>query len=171
MWSPADYEKAGYVLIGLSDSAKGDLLGKQTLTHGVQGQYIYLNHKAVKITSKTPNPPENSSVKPEDLSKSADRIIHYVTEKDQTPLLDDTTQKITFEGTVYIDMVNGRNVQTVEGTDALTGQQVLIALTTPGTITWTATAGDGSTGDNNKGVSIKSLSLSLLMVSLQGSGL
>ncbi|EDX42599.1 LPXTG-motif cell wall anchor domain protein [Limosilactobacillus reuteri subsp. rodentium] len=151
LWSPADYEKAGYVLVGLSDNAKDDLLGKQTLTHGVQDQYVYLKHKAVEITSKTPNPPKNSSVDPQDLSKSADRIIHYVTEKDQTPLLDDTTQKITFEGTAYIDMVNGRNVQTVEGTDAFTGQKVLIALTKPGTITWTATAGDGSTVDNNKG--------------------
>ncbi|MDE6492004.1 MAG: MucBP domain-containing protein, partial [Lactobacillus sp.] len=151
LWSPADYEKAGYVLVGLSDNAKGDLLGKQTLTKNVQDQYVYLNHKAMEITPKTPNTPTNSSVQPQDLTKSAKRIIHYVTEKDQATLLDDTTQKITFEGTAYIDMVTGKNMQTVEGTDALSGQKVLIALTTPGTITWTTIADEGSTVDNNKG--------------------
>ncbi|GAA2860333.1 mucin-binding protein [Lactobacillus intestinalis] len=149
--SDSGYGDLGYVAVGLSTNAEDGKLANQELVEDVQDQYVYLKHKAVEITSKTPNPPKNSSVDPQDLSKSADRIIHYVTEKDKTPLLDDTTQKITFEGTAYVDVVNGKNVQTVEGTDAITGQKVLIALTTPGTITWTATAGDGSTVDNNKG--------------------
>ncbi|MGS0679089.1 MucBP domain-containing protein [Lactobacillus johnsonii] len=149
--SDSGYGDLGYVAVGLSTNAEDGKLANQELVEDVQDQYVYLKHKAVEITSKTPNPPKNSSVDPQDLSKSADRIIHYVTEKDKTPLLDDTTQKITFEGTAYVDVVNGKNVQTLEGTDAITGQKVLIALTTPGTITWTATAGDGSTVDNNKG--------------------
>ncbi|WP_233446402.1 mucin-binding protein [Limosilactobacillus balticus] len=149
LWT--NYEKEGYVLVGLSNNATDGKLGKQTLTHDVQDQYVYLKHAAKVITPNTPvdEVPKNSSVKPEDLSKSADRIIHYVTEKDKTPLLDDTTQKVTFEGTAYVDAVNGKLVQPEEGTDALTGGKALLALTTPGKITWTATAGDGSTVDDH----------------------
>ena len=149
--SNSGYGDLGYVAVGISTNATNGKLANQELTEGVQDQYVYLKHKAVEITSKTPNPPKNSSVDPKDLTKSAERIIHYVTEKDKTPLLDDTTQKITFEGTAYVDAVTGANVKTEDGTDALTGQKVLIATTTPGKITWTVTAGDGSTVQDNKG--------------------
>ncbi|WP_298493156.1 YSIRK-type signal peptide-containing protein, partial [uncultured Lactobacillus sp.] len=79
LWSPADYEKAGYVLVGLSDNAKGDLLGKQTLTKGVQDQYVYLKHAVKTITPNTPasevpkDPEGNPIVDPSDLHKEFHR--------------------------------------------------------------------------------------------------
>ncbi|EEJ75357.1 MucBP domain protein [Lactobacillus acidophilus ATCC 4796] len=71
LWSPADYEKAGYVLVGLSDNAKGDLLGKQTLTKDVQDQYVYLKHAITPSTDKTPK----EDVKAETVSQV--RTISY----------------------------------------------------------------------------------------------
>ena len=81
LWNPADYEKAGYVLVGLSDNAKGDLLGKQTLTKNVQDQYVYLKHAVKDITPNTPvddmpkDPDGKRAVDPSDLHKEFTRNI------------------------------------------------------------------------------------------------
>ena len=81
LWNPADYEKAGYVLVRLSDNAKGDLLGKQTLTKNVQDQYVYLKHAVKDITPNTPvddmpkDPDGKRAVDPSDLHKEFTRNI------------------------------------------------------------------------------------------------
>ncbi|WP_297819072.1 MucBP domain-containing protein [uncultured Lactobacillus sp.] len=71
LWSPEDYEKAGYVLVGLSNNARDDKLGKQTLTHGVQDQYVYLKHGVTSSTDKT----KKDDIKSE--TTSVQRKIYY----------------------------------------------------------------------------------------------
>ena len=139
LWSPADYEKAGYVLVGLSDNAKGDLLGKQTLTHGVRDQYVYLKHAVKDITPNTPvddvpkDPDGKRAVDPKSLHKEFTRNITFVANNDaKSPLKDAVPQKVTFDGHVYVDMVTGQTTtpETVKGND------VQVATTKAGNIEW-----------------------------------
>ncbi|MRI08222.1 cell wall anchor protein, partial [Lactobacillus reuteri] len=139
LWSPADYEKAGYVLVGLSDNAKGDLLGKQTLTKNVQDQYVYLKHAVKDITPNTPvndvpkDPDGKRAVDPSDLHKEFTRNITFVADNDaKSPLKDAVPQKVTFDGHVYVDMVTGKTTtpETVKGND------VQVATTKAGNIEW-----------------------------------
>ena len=139
LWSPADYEKAGYVLVGLSDNAKGDLLGKQTLTKGVQDQYVYLKHAVKDITPNTPvddvpkDPDGKRAIDPSDLHKEFTRTITFVANNDaKSPLKDAVPQKVTFDGHVYVDMVTGQTTtpETVKGDD------VQVATTKAGNIEW-----------------------------------
>ncbi|RMX26055.1 cell wall anchor protein [Limosilactobacillus reuteri] len=139
LWSPADYEKAGYVLVGLSDNAKGDLLGKQTLTKGVQDQYVYLKHAVKDITPNTPvddvpkDPDGKRAIDPSDLHKEFTRTITFVANNDaKSPLKDAVPQKVTFDGHVYVDMVTGQTTtpETVKGND------VQVATTKAGNIEW-----------------------------------
>ncbi|MDK8116850.1 PT domain-containing protein, partial [Limosilactobacillus reuteri] len=151
LWSPADYEKAGYVLVGLSDNAKGDLLGKQTLTKGVQDQYVYLKHQVVEVTPHTPDgdipsdpkDPSKPSVDKNELSKNYTRNIYYKANTADGPTLkDQTTQKVTFEASVYVDKVTHETSGVETVTDA-NGKQVQVANGQPGKITWNKTIVDG----------------------------
>ncbi|MCC4421757.1 YSIRK-type signal peptide-containing protein, partial [Limosilactobacillus reuteri] len=142
LWSPADYEKAGYVLVGLSDNAKGDLLGKQTLTKGVQDQYVYLKHAVKDITPNTPvddvpkDPDGKRAIDPSDLHKKFTRTITFVANNDaKSPLKDAVPQKVTFDGHVYVDMVTGQTT-TPETVKDVKGNDVQVATTKAGTIEW-----------------------------------
>nr|WP_267495797.1 PT domain-containing protein [Limosilactobacillus reuteri] len=142
LWSPADYEKAGYVLVGLSDNAKGDLLGKQTLTKGVQDQYVYLKHAVEDITPNTPvdevpkDPDGKRAVDPSDLHKEFTRNITFVANNDaKSPLKDSIPQKVTFDGHIYVDMVTGQTT-TPETVKDANGKDVQVATTKAGNIEW-----------------------------------
>ncbi|WP_267866589.1 YSIRK-type signal peptide-containing protein [Limosilactobacillus reuteri] len=142
LWSPADYEKAGYVLVGLSDNAKGDLLGKQTLTKGVQDQYVYLKHAVKDITPNTPvddvpkDPDGKRAIDPSDLHKEFTRTITFVANNDaKSPLKDAVPQKVTFDGHVYVDMVTGQTT-TPETVKDANGKTTQVATTKAGNIEW-----------------------------------
>ncbi|WP_282805717.1 MucBP domain-containing protein [Lactobacillus isalae] len=142
LWSPADYEKAGYVLVGLSDNAKGDLLGKQTLTHGVQDQYVYLKHAVKDITPNTPvdevpkDPDGKRAVDPSDLHKEFTRTITFVANNDaKSPLKDAVPQKVEFDGHIYVDMVTGQTT-TPETVKDANGKTTQVATTKAGNIEW-----------------------------------
>lgn len=142
LWSPADYEKAGYVFVGLSDNAKGDLLGKQTLTKNVQDQYVYLKHAVKDITPNTPvddvpkDPDGKRAVDPSDLHKEFTRNITFVADNDaKSPLKDAVPQKVTFDGHVYVDMVTGKTT-TPETVKDVKGNDVQVATTKAGNIEW-----------------------------------
>ena len=142
LWSPADYEKAGYVLVGLSDNAKGDLLGKQTLTKGVQDQYVYLKHAVKDITPNTPasdvpkDPDGKRAVDPSDLHKEFTRNITFVANNDaKSPLKDGVSQKVEFDGHIYVDMVTGQTT-TPETVKDANGKTTQVATTKVGNIEW-----------------------------------
>ena len=142
LWSPADYEKAGYVLVGLSDNAKGDLLGKQTLTKGVQDQYVYLKHAVMDITPNTPahdvpkDPDGKRAVDPSDLHKEFTRNITFVANNDaKSPLKDSIPQKVEFDGNIYVDMVTGQTT-TPETIKDANGKTTQVATTKAGNIEW-----------------------------------
>ncbi|MCC4383494.1 PT domain-containing protein [Limosilactobacillus reuteri] len=142
LWSPADYEKAGYVLVGLSDNAKGDLLGKQTLTHGVQDQYVYLKHAVKDITPNTPvddvpkDPDGKRAIDPSDLHKEFTRNITFVANNDaKSPLKDSIPQKVEFDGHIYVDMVTGQTT-TPETVKDANGKNIQVATTKAGNIEW-----------------------------------
>jgi len=142
LWSPADYEKAGYVLVGLSDNAKGDLLGKQTLTKGVQDQYVYLKHAVKDITPNTPasdvpkDPDGKRAVDPSDLHKEFTRNITFVANNDaKSPLKDSIPQKVEFDGHIYVDMVTGQTT-TPETVKDANGKTTQVATTKAGNIEW-----------------------------------
>ena len=142
LWSPADYEKAGYVLVGLSDNAKGDLLGKQTLTKGVQDQYVYLKHAVKDITPNTPasdvpkDPDGKRAVDPSDLHKEFTRNITFVANNDaKNPLKDAVSQKVEFDGHIYVDMVTGQTT-TPETVKDANGKTTQVATTKAGNIEW-----------------------------------
>lgn len=142
LWSPADYEKAGYVLVGLSDNAKGDLLGKQTLTQGVQDQYVYLKHAVKTITPNTPthdvpkDPDGKRAVDPSDLHKEFTRNITFVANNDaKSPLKDSIPQKVEFDGHIYVDMVTGQTT-TPETIKDANGKTTQVATTKAGNIEW-----------------------------------
>ncbi|MBB1110246.1 YSIRK-type signal peptide-containing protein [Limosilactobacillus sp. pH52_RY] len=142
LWSPADYEKAGYVLVGLSDNAKGDLLGKQTLTKGVQDQYVYLKHAVKDITPNTPvnevpkDPDGKRAVDPSDLHKEFTRTITFVANNDaKSTLSDPISQNVTFDGHIYVDMVTGQTT-TPETVKDANGKNVQVATTKAGNIEW-----------------------------------
>ncbi|MCD7133120.1 LPXTG cell wall anchor domain-containing protein [Limosilactobacillus balticus] len=142
LWSPADYEKAGYVLVGLSDNAKGDLLGKQTLTHGVQDQYVYLKHAVKTITPNTPvdevpkDPEGKRAVDPSDLHKEFTRTITFVANNDdKSTLSDPISQNVTFDGHIYVDAVTGQTT-TPETIKDANGKNVQVATTKAGKIEW-----------------------------------
>ena len=142
LWSPADYEKAGYVLVGLSDNAKGDLLGKQTLTKGVQDQYVYLKHAVKDITPNTPasdvpkDPDGKRAVDPSDLHKEFTRNITFVANNDaKNPLKDRIPQKVEFDGHIYVDMVTGQTT-TPETVKDANGKTTQVATTKAGNIEW-----------------------------------
>ncbi|XGK33560.1 LPXTG cell wall anchor domain-containing protein [Lactobacillus acidophilus] len=113
LWSPADYEKAGYVLVGLSDNAKGDLLGKQTLTNGVQDQYVYLKHAITPSTDKTPK----EDVKAETVSQvrtisyrdaeTGEKITDELKKYGITANVPDITQTIDYVRVPLYDAFNG----------------------------------------------------------------
>ena len=142
LWSPADYEKAGYVLVGLSDNAKGDLLGKQTLTKGVQDQYVYLKHAVKTITPNTPvedvpkDPDGKRAIDPSDLHKEFTRTITFVANNDaKSPLKDAVPQKVEFDGHIYVDMVTGQTT-TPETVKDANGKTTQVATTKAGNIEW-----------------------------------
>ncbi|WP_263850250.1 YSIRK-type signal peptide-containing protein [Limosilactobacillus reuteri] len=142
LWSPADYEKAGYVLVGLSDNAKGDLLGKQTLTKGVQDQYVYLKHAVKDITPNTPvedvpkDPDGKRAIDPSDLHKEFTRTITFVANNDaKSPLKDAVPQKVEFDGHIYVDMVTGQTT-TPETVKDANGKTTQVATTKAGNIEW-----------------------------------
>ena len=142
LWSPADYEKAGYVLVGLSDNAKGDLLGKQTLTKNVQDQYVYLKHAVMDITPNTPahdvpkDPDGKRAVDPSDLHKEFTRNITFVANNDaKSPLKDSIPQKVEFDGHIYVDMVTGQTT-TPETIKDANGKTTQVATTKAGNIEW-----------------------------------
>ncbi len=142
LWSPADYEKAGYVLVGLSDNAKGDLLGKQTLTKGVQDQYVYLKHAVKTITPNTPvedvpkDPNGNPIVDPSDLHKEFHRTIFYkANTTDGQTLMGQTDQKTEFNGTIAYDVVTGKTT-TPETVKDANGKTTQVATTKAGNIEW-----------------------------------
>ena len=142
LWSPADYEKAGYVLVGLSDNAKGDLLGKQTLTKNVQDQYVYLKHAVMDITPNTPahdvpkDPDGKRAVDPSDLHKEFTRTITFVANNDaKSPLKDRIPQKVEFDGHIYVDMVTGQTT-TPETIKDANGKTTQVATTKAGNIEW-----------------------------------
>ena len=142
LWSPADYEKAAYVLVGLSDNAKGDLLGKQTLTKNVQDQYVYLKHAVMDITPNTPahdvpkDPDGKRAVDPSDLHKEFTRNITFVANNDaKSPLKDSIPQKVEFDGHIYVDMVTGQTT-TPETVKDANGKTTQVATTKAGNIEW-----------------------------------
>ncbi len=142
LWSPADYEKAAYVLVGLSDNAKGDLLGKQTLTKNVQDQYVYLKHAVMDITPNTPahdvpkDPDGKRAVDPSDLHKEFTRNITFVANNDaKSPLKDSIPQKVEFDGHIYVDMVTGQTT-TPETIKDANGKTTQVATTKAGNIEW-----------------------------------
>ncbi len=142
LWSPADYEKAGYVLVGLSDNAKGDLLGKQTLTKGVQDQYVYLKHAVKDITPNTPahdvpkDPDGKRAIDPSDLHKEFTRTITFVANNDaKSPLKDRIPQKVEFDGHIYVDMVTGQTT-TPETVKDANGKTTQVATAKAGNIEW-----------------------------------
>ena len=142
LWSPANYEKAGYVLVGLSDNAKGDLLGKQTLTKGVQDQYVYLKHAVKDITPNTPahdvpkDPDGKRAIDPSDLHKEFTRTITFVANNDaKSPLKDRIPQKVEFDGHIYVDMVTGQTT-TPETIKDANGKTTQVATTKAGNIEW-----------------------------------
>ena len=142
LWSPADYEKAGYVLVGLSDNAKGDLLGKQTLTKGVQDQYVYLKHAVKDITPNTPvedvpkDPDGKRAIDPSDLHKEFTRTITFVANNDaKSPLKDAVPQKVEFDGHIYVDMVTGQTT-TPETVKDANGKTTQVATAKAGNIEW-----------------------------------
>ena len=142
LWSPANYEKAGYVLVGLSDNAKGDLLGKQTLTKGVQDQYVYLKHAVKDITPNTPahdvpkDPDGKRAIDPSDLHKEFTRTITFVANNDaKSPLKDRIPQKVEFDGHIYVDMVTGQTT-TPETVKDANGKTTQVATTKAGNIEW-----------------------------------
>ena len=142
LWSPADYEKAGYVLVGLSDNAKGDLLGKQALTKNVQDQYVYLKHAVKDITPNTPvdevpkDPDGKRAVDPSDLHKEFTRNITFVANNDaKNPLKDAVSQKVEFDGHIYVDMVTGQTT-TPETVKDANGKTTQVATTKAGNIEW-----------------------------------
>ncbi|WP_324294965.1 mucin-binding protein [Limosilactobacillus reuteri] len=142
LWSPAGYEKAGYVLVGLSDNAKDDLLGKQTLAHGVQDQYVYLKHAVKTITPNTPveDVPKDSdgkrAIDPSDLHKEFTRNIAFVANNDaKSPLKDAVSQKVEFDGHIYVDMVTGQTT-TPETVKDANGKRTQVATTKAGNIEW-----------------------------------
>lgn len=116
LWSPADYEKAGYVLVGLSDNAKGDLLGKQTLTKGVQDQYVYLKHAITPSTDKTPK----EDVKAETVSQvrtisyrdaeTGEKITDELKKYGITANVPDITQTIDYVRVPLYDAFNGQPI-------------------------------------------------------------
>ena len=142
LWSPAGYEKAGYVLVGLSDNAKDDLLGKQTLAHGVQDQYVYLKHAVKTITPNTPveDVPKDQdgkrAIDPSDLHKEFTRNITFVANNDaKSPLKDAVSQKVEFDGHIYVDMVTGQTT-TPETVKDANGKRTQVATTKAGNIEW-----------------------------------
>ncbi|MDZ5437490.1 cell wall anchor protein, partial [Limosilactobacillus reuteri] len=142
LWSPAGYEKAGYVLVGLSDNAKDDLLGKQTLAHGVQDQYVYLKHAVKTITPNTPvedvpkDPDGKRAIDPSDLHKEFTRNITFVANNDaKSPLKDAVSQKVEFDGHIYVDMVTGQTT-TPETVKDANGKRTQVATTKAGNIEW-----------------------------------
>ncbi|MDY3299271.1 MAG: PT domain-containing protein [Limosilactobacillus reuteri] len=142
LWSPADYEKAGYVLVGLSDNAKGDLLGKQTLTKATQDQYVYLKHAVKDITPNTPasevpkDPDGKRAIDPSDLHKEFTRNITFVANNDaKSPLKDSIPQKVEFDGHIYVDMVTGQTT-TPETVKDANGKNIQVATTKAGNIEW-----------------------------------
>ncbi|WP_303645501.1 mucin-binding protein, partial [Limosilactobacillus walteri] len=156
LWSPEDYEKAGYVLVGMSDNAKDDKLGKQTLTHGVQDQYVYLKHAVTKITPNTPtdeipkNPDGTPAVNPGDLHKEFTRNITFVANNaDKSTLSDKVSQKVGFNGSIYVDLVTGQT--TTPETITVKGNQVEVATTEKGKLVWEEVVlGNGSTKTGDK---------------------
>ncbi len=156
LWSPEDYEKAGYVLVGMSDNAKDDKLGKQTLTHGVQDQYVYLKHAVTKITPNTPtdeipkNPDGTPAVNPSDLHKEFTRNITFVANNaDKSTLSDKVSQKVGFNGSIYVDLVTGQT--TTPETITVKGNQVEVATTEKGKLVWEEVVlGNGSTKTGDK---------------------
>ncbi|WP_323087402.1 mucin-binding protein [Limosilactobacillus reuteri] len=142
LWSPAGYEKAGYVLVGLSDNAKDDLLGKQTLAHGVQDQYVCLKHAVKTITPNTPvedvpkDPDGKRAIDPSDLHKEFTRNITFVANNDaKSPLKDAVSQKVEFDGHIYVDMVTGQTT-TPETVKDANGKRTQVATTKAGNIEW-----------------------------------
>nr|WP_318651749.1 hypothetical protein [Limosilactobacillus reuteri] len=142
LWNPADYEKAGYVLVGLSDNAKGDLLGKQTLTKNVQDQYVYLKHAVKDITPNTPvddvpkDPDGKRAVDPSNLHKEFTRNITFVANNDaNSPLKDAVSQKVEFDVHIYVDMVTGQTTAPETVKDA-NGKTTQVATTKAGNIEW-----------------------------------
>lgn len=136
------YADQGYVLVGLSDNAKNDKLGKQTITKDVQDQYVYLKHGVKTITPSTPtseipkNPDGTLVVNPADLHKEFNRTISYKANTIDGPtLMDQTKQHTEFNGSVIVDLVTGKAVvpETVKDVD---GNDVEVATNIPGKITW-----------------------------------
>lgn len=136
------YADQGYVLVGLSDNAKNDKLGKQTITKDVQDQYVYLKHAVKTITPSTPtseipkNPDGTPVVNPADLHKEFNRTISYKANTVDGPtLMDQTKQHTEFNGSVIVDLVTGKAVvpETVKDVDS---NDVEVATNTPGKITW-----------------------------------
>lgn len=126
----------------MSDNAKGDLLGKQTLTKNVQDQYVYLKHAVKDITPNTPvddvpkDPDGKRAVDPSDLHKEFTRNITFVADNDaKSPLKDAVPQKVTFDGHVYVDMVTGKTT-TPETVKDVKGNDVQVATTKAGNIEW-----------------------------------
>ncbi|MCI1974494.1 MAG: YSIRK-type signal peptide-containing protein [Limosilactobacillus sp.] len=145
LWSKEDYEKAGYVLVGLSENAKNDQLGKQELTLDVQDQYVYLKHAVKTITHKTPvtDVPKDKdgkpAVDPKDLYKEFSRNIYYKANTvDGKTLKDVTTQQTEFNGSIDVDVVTGKT--TTAETIKVDGKNVKVATTKPGKITWDKTS-------------------------------
>ena len=141
LWSKEDYEKAGYVLVGLSDNAKNDKLGKQTITIGVQDQYVYLKHAVKTITHETPKddvPKDKDgkpAVDPKDLHKEFNRNIYYkAITADGKTLKAVTKQHAEFNGSIDVDVVTGKT--TIAETIKVDGKDVKVATKEPGKITW-----------------------------------
>ena len=136
--------KGKYVIVKQSAN-----LGKQVVNPDMQDQYVYLRHAVKQVTSTTPQtdvPTDghgHAAVDPAQLTKTATRTIHYVTQDEHKQLLDDTTQNITFNGSVYVDVVTGQLAKPETVTD-VHGNKVQVATTTPDTITWTAKDGKNS---------------------------
>ncbi len=105
-----DYGKAGYVLVNVSDNAKNGQLGKQTLTTGVQDQYVYLKHG---LETKT-------------TSKKVNETIHYVYQDGSKAHDDYVAAPLSFTHTVVLDKVTGKTIK-----DTWTGTQSFAEVDSP----------------------------------------
>ena len=145
----------GYVLVDASGNVKGadgnvdiSKLGKQEFIEGMgdnndHDQYVYLKHAVEEITPETsdsdipkdPSNPTNSSVDKNTLSKTFTHTIYYkANTTDGATLKDATTQKVTFEGSIYIDKVTPKTTTPI--TIKVNGEDIQVATTNPGQIIW-----------------------------------
>lgn len=131
--------KADYYVFVDTDYHQGDKYGNEDSHFNV-----YFRHAVKQITSKTPSnkvPKDkdgNPVVDPSSLKKKFTRNIYFKANTEDGPTLKDSVQqKVEFNGTVYVDLVD-KTTATPETVKDVNGNDVQVATTTPDTVKWDA---------------------------------